>query len=145
MRNTLLTGLVCIGLCVLGFAARAADEEKTELEGVWEQTKLVIDGAEKTVAPNTRLIIRGHTSTLQTGDKVSFRGEFKLDATKTPKTSVGTYTDGPNKGKKSETIYKLDGDKVIFCRGPIDGARPTDFVSKPGSGTLLSEYKRVEK
>lgn len=145
MRNTLLAGCVCIGLSLLGVAARAADAEKTELEGVWEQTKLVVDGAEKPVAPGTKMTIRGHTSTLATGDKVSFRGEFKVDATKTPKALMGTYTEGPNKGKKSETIYKLDGEKVVFCRGPLDGARPTDFVSKPGSGTLLSEYKRVEK
>lgn len=143
MRYAAPLALTIAAACSLIGNLRAADDAKTELEGVWEQTALTVDGEVKPVA-KSQMIIRGQTSTLMTDGKVVFTSKFVIDPSKTPKTMDGEYVSGMNAGKKTLGIYKLDGDKVHFCRGPLGGVRPKDFTSEKGSGNLVSEYKRVK-
>lgn len=53
--------------------------------------------------------------------------------------------DGPFAGKTIPGIYRLDGDVLKLCLPlPSDGdlARPIDFSTKPGSGSILLELQR---
>src|SRR5262245_41370341 len=101
--------IACIAVVALGLftsIARAADAEKSELEGTWQLTHLVVDGKEMPVAADARMVIKGNTVTNTAGGKTNYTADVKIDA-KT-KSAEGTYTSGPNKGKKSHLIYKLD-------------------------------------
>jgi uncharacterized protein (TIGR03067 family) len=39
-------------------------------------------------------------------------------------------------------IYELDGDRYKVCFAPAGKPRPSEFASKPGSGSLLQAWKR---
>ena len=84
--------------------------------------------------------------TIRDGGKVLVEATFKLDPSKKPKTFDLTITsEGDNKGKTQLGVYKIDGDTLMFCIAPFDGARPTEFASEKGSGRILTTYKRVKK
>jgi uncharacterized protein (TIGR03067 family) len=73
---------------------------------------------------------------------VTYRGTFKLDLSKKPKEIDVVFTEGPEKGKTSLGIYELEGDVYKVCIGLTGKKRPTEFISKPGSGHVLEVLKR---
>jgi len=79
------------------------------------------------------------------GDQVvAHEVKFTLDPTTHPKSTEDTLEEEPNKGKKIRGIYLLEGDSLTSCVGAIDGPRPTEFSSKPGSGQSLRRFQRVK-
>jgi uncharacterized protein (TIGR03067 family) len=66
---------------------------------------------------------------------------YKLDETKKPKEMTVTHD-----GKTMLGIYKLEGDKLTVCiANEDDNTRPTEFVSKDGTQTMLIVMKREKK
>jgi len=92
-----------------------------------------------------RLVMDGETFTYTDGGKLVSRGTRKLDPTKNPKALDDTHTAGTFKGKTYLGIYELTDDGFKTCNGTAGQARPTSYVTKPGSGLLLVVYKREKK
>jgi uncharacterized protein (TIGR03067 family) len=85
------------------------------------------------------LVIKGSDWTAPSGLQLT----FKIDSTKNPKHLDLTPT---KKGATSgwQGIYKIEGDKLTFCRPQATGGeRPTEF--KGGDGIFLMECKRAGK
>ena len=49
---------------------------------------------------------------------------------------------GPNAGKTFPSIFALQGDTLTICYDMSGTARPTEFVSPPGTMILLARYVR---
>jgi uncharacterized protein (TIGR03067 family) len=125
------------------------DENQKELErfqGTWRYESIESDG--ETIPAETfkdwRLVKEGDRYTFTQGDAV-YKGTFKVDVSKTPKTIDITRTEGPEGGMKSAGIYELDGDTYKVCLAPPGKDRPTAFESKAGSGYVLQVLKREKK
>src|SRR5262249_28722416 len=90
------------------------------------------------------LILKGDGFRVQQRDSTSRTGNFKLDASATPKTIDLKIEEKP--GEKSTTvlgIYQLEGDKLTVCFGePGSGDRPKEFATKAGSPNLLLKFQR---
>ena len=71
-------------------------------------------------------------------------GTTTLDPTKKPKTIDAVRTDSPSKGKAMFGIYAFEGDKQKVCFAPVGKERPTDFISKAGTGHVLTVWKRAD-
>jgi uncharacterized protein (TIGR03067 family) len=54
-----------------------------------------------------------------------------------------TYTNGGLKGTKVLGIYKVMGNKVIYCQAAAGQPRPTAFATTPGSGLTLFCLQRI--
>jgi uncharacterized protein (TIGR03067 family) len=121
----------------------AAKAELKKLEGTWQLVSSVKDGKEvaKEVVKKVRVVIKGSKHTVYFGNDVAAKEiPFTIDPTKNPKTAVDTLPGG----KEIKGIYKLDGYTLTSCVAEVGKERPTEFVSKPGSGHTLRVLKRVK-
>jgi uncharacterized protein (TIGR03067 family) len=123
----------------------AADEPKKELQGTWKLVSLEVDGKKATkgdIKNEQKMVVEGDKFTSTVDDKHSFKGTFKLDPGKKPKTVDVAVTDGDFKGKALLGIYEIDGDTLRACYAAPGKDRPSEFTSKEGSGNYLYIYKR---
>lgn len=140
-----------------GFAyhvlAREADAKKTDkdnIQGTWRVESVKMNGQDKDgkgellkkstfeIAADKMLV------KFNEGNKPS---TYTLDPAAKPKTiDITPQGEGDGKGETVPGIYKLEGDTLTICL-PCGAQmeRPTEFVSKEGSNTLLILLKRVKK
>ncbi len=120
------------------------------LTGTFTLVSGVVDGKEvpEDVRKKTILVTDHNKFTVSTGDEAGTgaRGRFSIDPTKTPKTADSLQESGADQGKTMLGIYEIiDDNHKRACWAPLGKARPTEFVSKPGSGHILQVWKRQER
>jgi uncharacterized protein (TIGR03067 family) len=120
-----------------------------KLQGTWLTVSLVQNGKtlvdEKTApkaGPAMKLIYEGNKWLVKVGDKIVAAGTFTIDATKKPNEIDIMDESGLKNDKTKLGIYELDGDRYTYCLAPAKKPRPTDFVSKAGSGHSLGVSRR---
>jgi uncharacterized protein (TIGR03067 family) len=130
-------------------AADDKDNTKKEIErfrGTWKLESLEIEGQAlpEEAIKDTRLTIDGNKFTAK-DSQATYKGTFKVDISKKPKTIDVTFTEGPEKGTTMIGIYELEGDTYKVCLDPQGKERPTKFESKKGSRNVLEVLKREKK
>jgi uncharacterized protein (TIGR03067 family) len=130
------------------------DQSKGDLDklrGTWLTGSLVNNGKtlvdEKTPpkeGSTTKLVYDGTTWMITVGDKTVASGVFRIDATKMPKEIDIMDESGVMNDKTKLGIYELDGDTYKYCLAPAGRPRPTEFISKVGSGHSLGVSKRAK-
>jgi len=144
-------GLLGIGIAVLTCglllgADKAADADRDKLQGEW----VVVSGQEngKEVpaekVKGMKMTVNQDRITVDEG-KGKRVMNYKLDATQTPKAIDMTTVEGSDKGKMSQGIYELDGDKLKICFAMPDKERPKNFSPKENSQEMLFIMKRASK
>ena len=146
-----VVGLVTAGGIGLLSTAAAQNEgtDKKELEkfqGKWVPVSTTIDGKalEEDEIKNRSVVFKGEKLTLLYKDKERGTASLKIDPSKSPAQIDATFEDGPRKGETLKGIYKFDGDTLTLCFVVGSKDRPTEFASKPGSGTMLFVHKRAK-
>ena len=138
-----------VGAVAVGYAQAVAAEDKKpdeeKIQGGWKVTEAKKNGQD----PADKDEVVGQVLTFD-GDRMKFgpfAGEWKLDPSKDPRQIDCTVVDGPEneKGKVSQGIYKLDGDKLTLHLSHPGGERPTSFESKEGENCILLTLERVKK
>lgn len=104
----------------------------------------LVNGKPDEVLKDAVRVVEGDKFFIKKGDKTLRAATMKLDPTKNPKWIDIIFTEGPEKGKTRLGIYGLEGDTQKICYGDLDKNRPTEFVSKPGTGHRLVVFKRVK-
>jgi uncharacterized protein (TIGR03067 family) len=136
--------LVALGLVFTADGDKeAAKKELDKFQGTWTIESLELEGKKQPedASKGFKLVIKGDQFTSSQGDLV-YKGYFKVDVGKKPKTIDITFTEGPEKGKTIVGIYELEGDTYKVCLNMNDKDRPKEFVSKEGSGHVLEVLKR---
>jgi uncharacterized protein (TIGR03067 family) len=141
----------CVPFLVTGAVMAADDQSKSDqekLRGTWltvslvNNGKTIVTGGKPTSEPETKLVYDGGTWKIQVGDKIVASGKFKVDATKLPK-EIDIFDETGMKNEKTKLgIYELNGDMYKYCLAPANKPRPTEFVSKEGSGVTLGVSRR---
>jgi len=137
------------GAAVVGYRqAVAAEEKKPDKEAIQGEWK-VTDAKKNGQGPPDKDEVIGQKLTFN-GDKLKFgpfEGEWKLDPSKDPRQIDCTVLEGPEneKGKVSQGVYKLNGDKLTLHLSHPGGERPTGFESKEGENCILLTMERVKK
>jgi len=139
----------CIGLVLLTSLFATADDANKEydrFEGTWKFISVEVEGMKvpEDMIKGQRLTCKG-TQFSAEGMGETFKGTFKADASKKPKTIDVHFTEGPEKGNTLLGIYELEGDVYKVCLGMPGKPRPTEFASKPGSGHVLEILHREKK
>lgn len=147
--------ILLLAMASLTAAPRVEDPAQAEakrLEGHWKGVELETEGRKLPAEAIESLKEGGWTFK---GSEVTFedanapgKSSFKLDPGKNPKEIDLTGLDGPQKGKTILGIYKLEGKRLTICVrgvGTEEKGRPTEFVTKAGSGLGLIVLERAEK
>jgi len=131
-------------------AANPAPADDVELlRGTWLTVSLVHngvmvigEGAPPLPGPPTKLVYEGNKWMLKSGDKTIASGTIKIDSTKTPKEIDIMDDSGVVNAKTKLGIYEINGDIYKYCVAQSGQPRPTEFLSKAGSGYSLTVSKR---
>ena len=126
----------------------AAQRDYARLSGTWQLTRGVVNGkpVPANVARNTILITDHNTFRFPKASGVGTHpaGTFTVNPDTRPKQVDSIAKGGPHAGQLTRGIYEiLDDTHKRACWGPTGGARPTDFKSAPGSGTILQNWKKI--
>ena len=147
MRGVL--SLTTVALLSLGTGLRGQDKPATDLDklqGTWVPTSAVFGGAEarpELLKDRLWVITGDQLAELNKGRRES-RATLTVDGAKKPAAIDVAYIDGMAKGVMLRGIYKIEGDMLTVCTDTLPGERPTEFVSKSGSGTALMVFKRAK-
>jgi uncharacterized protein (TIGR03067 family) len=145
---------------VFGLPALHADDAKPPkdakddlklLEGNWKVVALEADGkkAPPEALKGMRWTFKG--SELQPynpGEKSGEKATVKLDSSKTPKHVDLAVLEGPQKGKTTEGIFKLEKDQLVVCLRDPEAAkkgRPKEFKTEADSGLGMITLERVKE
>jgi uncharacterized protein (TIGR03067 family) len=117
--------------------------ELKRFEAKWRFVAIEIDGRKvpEEAFKEDSLVLKGKKYTMTVHGKAT-TGAFKIDPTATPKAIDITITDGPHKDKTAKGIYELDDDTQKICVAAPGKPRPTEFVSKPDSGSVVQVLRR---
>jgi uncharacterized protein (TIGR03067 family) len=142
--------LAASALIFLLAAASRSDDSKKDLEqlqGEWSMVSGEIDGQAlpEDAVKTAKRISKDNETTVSINGQVFMKAKYTVDSSKKPKAIDYEMTEGATKGKKQLGIYKFDGDTVTFCFSAPDKDRPADFTTAPGSGRVLSVWKREKK
>lgn len=132
-----------MGTAVSAVDKDAARAEVKNLEGTWQLVSAVKDGktTPEDIVKKIRVVIKGGKHSVHFGDEVAVKEiPFAVDPTRNPKTTVDTLPGG----KEIKGIYKLEGNTLTSCVAEAGKDRPSEFVSRPGSGHTLRVFKRVQ-
>jgi uncharacterized protein (TIGR03067 family) len=127
---------------VMGTLSAADKDDWKTMTGTWTTQSVTIKGADQSA------LFKDATLTMSEG-KYQFmlgatvdQGTVTIDRTKTPKHMTVTGSEGPNKGKSYECIYKFEDGTLTICYGLTEKKRPEKFESGKDSDTMLVVYKK---
>jgi uncharacterized protein (TIGR03067 family) len=121
----------------------AKEKALEPFQGTWKLAAFEVEGKQLDIDDfkETRLTVKGDAFTMSTA-AATYKGTFKIDAAKKPKTFDMSFSDGPEKGKTCLGIYEMDGDTWKLCIGLTGKERPKEFATKENSGHALEVLKR---
>jgi uncharacterized protein (TIGR03067 family) len=119
-------------------------QEYARFTGTWRFLWVEVEGRRVPAETlrHSRLVLTGNRFLLS-GDPVTYRGTFTLRPAQEPKEIDVYFTSGPGAGLKALGIYELVGDVYTACFGLPGTERPSEFVSRPGSGHVLQVLRRA--
>jgi uncharacterized protein (TIGR03067 family) len=126
---------------VVGSAEPVGDAKA--IQGEWRTTQFEEEGKKEPPDKVNDLVYEFSDDRLRVkrDGKVMVEGTFSLDSSKTPK-----HIDMLVAGDTGRGIYKIEMDRLVICFPAFktNKKRPSDFVTKAGSRTMLAVLERVK-
>jgi uncharacterized protein (TIGR03067 family) len=122
----------------------ASNADLQNLQGVWQPTKVDIDGNAVPAddLESVTVTIKGTDYTLVTSDKTS-HGKFTLDSSKQPKyMDLQPGSGADDEGRTLLGIYESSADTFRLCYARPGRGRPDSFSAESDSGRVYVSYKR---
>lgn len=145
MTKWLLMTLLSVALVAAGKPTQdGPSAELKKLSGTWQLVDEIDNGrqiaAEEALKTKLTFDIAGKWK-VELDGKVVGEGTAKIDPTRKPKTIDYVFA---KEDERFLAIYELDGDSFRHC-GVLKGSRPSEFSSKPGSGQILTTFRREKR
>jgi uncharacterized protein (TIGR03067 family) len=139
-------GVTVLALALLTVSPDIPDKA---LQGTWVVAKAQREGKEAADVVGHRLIIDDDRFEIREGDKLLFRGTLTIDKSDGKPWRVDIrHRHGDLAGTTWLGVMRVRDDGVLdICDNAVDPEkpRPEALESKPGSGTILLEFRRPAK
>jgi uncharacterized protein (TIGR03067 family) len=133
-----------IGVGVAEPTQRTSDADLTALQGKWYVAGMAMAGQSMTNARSTGATITVNGTAFTTSSMGAvYSGTFKLGADGSTRTIDMLFTDGPEKGKTSLAVYKLEGETWTISIGMTGQRRPKEFTTHAGGGDVVELLTRT--
>jgi len=153
MRQSVFSCLLAsVFLSAIGAIACAADSNDDlvkkyhkQIEGTWKVVSLEVNGNKVDQEESRKLtVVNGSDGTwsVHSEGKEIIKGTSLVYPTQKPKTIDFTPTEGERKGEVHLGIYELGEKTRTLCFAPPGKARPTQFLTTPGSEQILVTFER---
>lgn len=142
-----LWAFCCASALLLPASAARPDTAPAEdvelLQGTWDFRSLEVEGnpLPQEAIQGWKIEVRGQNFTTSSSGP-TYKGTFKVDAAKAPRTIDLAFTEGPDAGNTALGIYELNGDDWRICFDVSGKGRPQEFASRAGSGRALETLHR---
>ena len=148
LRGVKSAGVMIGAVVALAGAILVAAEEPTgdakALQGTWSMLSYIDEGAPDPQFDKATQVFDGANYRVEKDGKVIRKGEFRLDASKSPRQIDLMPSIWPYKGKTLSGIYELTGDALHTCFPEPGQPRPTKFTSEKGSGCSEVKYRKKQ-
>jgi len=141
---------MAMGITVLVLALLAAEPDAPDkaIQGTWVVATARREGKVASDLEGHRLVINSDRFEIREGDRLLFRGTLAIDKSAGKLWRVDIkHTHGDLAGKKWLGVMRVRDDGIlVVCDNAANPARPRPeaLESKPGSGTILLEFRRRE-
>jgi uncharacterized protein (TIGR03067 family) len=147
MKGILLAVAATAALATADGPDASARAEEQKLAGTWQADSITVNGNPMAAgeAQNTRLRLGEGKFAQEYAGRRLRQGKLLIDPTKELKWIEFSYTGDDGKTENMLGIYDLKGDSLKICLARPDVPRPTEFVSKPDTGHILTTYQREKR
>jgi uncharacterized protein (TIGR03067 family) len=144
IRPMLLTLVASLVIVVDAPRQEMARADMQKLQGTWVAVAVELAGQKlpEQQARQLEVVIKGDKYAYKFGGQ-TYHGTYKLDPIRNPKAVDSRATDGVRAGTTFAGIYALEKDTLKVCFPTPGEERPTQFVSPPGSRSLVATLKRA--
>jgi len=138
--------LLTAGFLILAPSLGRGDDkqELASLQGKWTVVSVERDGKADPKWAEALRTMDGHKYTILLKDCEKVSGTYTIDPGKKPRAMDITPSGGTFKGKVLPAIYQVEGGKLKICFDGTGKERPTEFLSKLGSGWVLAIHERAK-
>lgn len=147
-RGIRVAWLIAICIASTGHAEDAATDpvarDRIAYAGSWRVVTIEADGSPQD-ARDRRIVVVNHEDgswTLAVDGREVSSGTSRMDPLATPPEIDLEITAGEGAGTTLLGIYELTGDRRRLCFRGVDGWRPREFVTAPGSKAVLVAFER---
>src|SRR5262245_49013674 len=139
--------LACMAACGLALLADTPAKEKEALQGTWRATEEEKAGEKRPDPSEKSITFEKDAFTIKQKDRVRYKGTFKIDPSKKPKTIDLTLEEPDRlKGKVSLGVYEVKGDTLKWAFGDPDSTdRPKSVDTTKDTKFLLLTMEREKK
>jgi uncharacterized protein (TIGR03067 family) len=114
-------------------------------QGEWVQMTVerggnLVNSGER--AAKVHLFVDGDVFRSEVDGKLVSQWTIRFDPTKVPSEFDARIENGKFKGQVYRGIYRVEGDRWMYCNGPPGSDRPADFSSPAGSSNTLVVARR---
>ncbi|HEY3786564.1 MAG TPA: TIGR03067 domain-containing protein [Steroidobacteraceae bacterium] len=123
-----------------------ADRRARGLEGAWVPVAANVSGQDLLVRELRvkYLVLDGRDySIVDQTNQIVDRGEYLVDATRSPRAIDIVGRDGPNAGRSMLAIYELSGNRLTVCYDLDGTARPINMQAQEDQLLLSITYERA--
>lgn len=120
-------------------------EASLEIEGTWQPLRAELEGvlAPEMAISKMEFRLQSGRYRVQFGGQTSDEGDYSVTVEPAQIMLTLRGIRGTNAGREIPAIVQLRGDRLRVCYG-LNGVRPAEFVSGPGSGRYLVTYRRKQ-
>jgi uncharacterized protein (TIGR03067 family) len=139
-------GMTVLAVALLAMNLNGPDKA---LQGTWVVAKAQREGRAAPDVEGHRLVIDGDGFEIREGDRLLFKGTLEIDKSQGPLRRIDIkHSHGDLAGKAWLGVMRVRDDGAMeICDNAVDPAkpRPEALETKPGSGTILLEFRRPGK